>query len=115
VRAAILLIITGLAQAADPPSGQDIFERRCSGCHAIDRDRTGPQLRGVYGKAAASSPTFPYSDALKKAHLTWDAATLDKWLTDPEIFLPGNDMATRVEKAAERAAIIDYLKKLPAK
>jgi cytochrome c len=35
---------------------------------------------------------------------------LDRWLTDPEQVVPGNDMAFRLIKADERAAIIAYLK-----
>ncbi len=97
------------------PDGKDIFERRCTGCHALDKDKEGPSLRGVYGRAAASKAPFSYSDALRKVKLTWDAATLDKWLTDPDKVAPGTDMNFRVVKPDERAAIIDYLKQLSAK
>ena len=98
--------------AAQPPTGQDLFERRCTGCHALDRDKEGPHLRGVYGRAAASTPSFEYSDAIRKARLTWDQATLDKWLSDPEALVPGADMAFRMKMAEERAAVIAYLKEV---
>jgi cytochrome c len=97
-------------QATEGEPGKELFERRCSGCHSLDKDKEGPRLRGVYGRAAGSVTGFQYSDSLKAAHLTWDAATLDKWLTDPEQLVPGNDMAFRLVKVDERAAIIDYLK-----
>jgi cytochrome c len=97
------------------PTGKDLFEQRCSGCHALDSDKQGPRLRGVYGRKSASVSSFSYSDALKNAHLTWDAETLDKWLTDPDKLVPDNDMPFRVEKAEERRDIIAYLKTLPAK
>lgn len=35
---------------------------------------------------------FPYSDALKKANIVWNDQSLEKWLTDPDAFLPGNNM-----------------------
>ena len=92
--------------------GRDLFERRCSGCHAIDRDKEGPRLRGVYGRRSGSVPSFNYSDALRNAEITWDAETLDRWLTDPEKLVPGNDMAFQVVNPAERKEIIRYLQQL---
>ena len=89
-------------QAAKGEQGKELFERRCSGCHSLDKDKEGPRLHGVYGRAAGSLPGFE--------HLTWDADTLDRWLTDPEQVVPGNDMAFRLVKADERAAIIAFLK-----
>jgi cytochrome c len=59
--------------------------------------------------------SFPYSDALRKSHITWDSGTLDKWLTDPDALVPDNDMAFRVANPEERAAIIAYLKEVSGK
>ena len=93
-------------------AGQSLFEKRCSGCHALDADHEGPRLRGVFGRPAGKVKTFKYSDALQKARFTWDEAELDKWLTDTESVAPNNDMGFRVPKQEERAAIIAYLKSL---
>src|SRR6266513_757954 len=71
------------AEGQSAPEGQALFERRCTGCHALDSDHEGPRLRGVVGRAAGSVKTFQYSDALKNAKHTWNEANLDKWLTDP--------------------------------
>ena len=90
--------------------GKETFEKRCGGCHALDRDKEGPRLRGVYGRVAGSVDSFQYSDALKKSKITWTDETLEHWLTDTEKLIPGNDMTFHVEKAAERADIIAYLK-----
>ncbi|MGA2213838.1 MAG: c-type cytochrome [Bryobacteraceae bacterium] len=92
--------------------GKSLFEKRCSGCHALDADHEGPRLRGVFGRPAGMVKTFKYSEALQKAKLTWDEAELDKWLTDTESVAPDNDMGFRVPKQEERAAIIAYLKSL---
>ena len=92
--------------------GKSLFEKRCSGCHALDADHEGPRLRGVFGRPAGKVKTFKYSDALQKARFTWDEAELDKWLTDTESVAPNNDMGFRVPKQEERAAIISYLKSL---
>jgi len=92
--------------------GKSLFEKRCSGCHALDADHEGPRLRGVFGRPAATVKTFKYSEALQKAKVTWDETALDKWLTDTESIVPDNDMGFRVPKQEERAAIISYLKSL---
>ena len=107
VLAAILVVH---AQSAD--RGKELFEKRCAGCHALDKEKEGPRLRGVYGRKSGSVGTFTYSDALKNARITWDDQTLDKWLTDPEKFVANNDMSFQVGSADERRQIIGYLKLL---
>jgi cytochrome c len=59
---------------------------------------------------AGSVDSFQYSEALKKSKITWTDETLEQWLTDTEKLVPGNDMTFHVEKAAERADIIAYLR-----
>jgi cytochrome c len=98
------------ARAREPAGGKALFEKRCGGCHALDRDKEGPRLGGVYGRAAASVDSFEYSGALKKSNLVWTEETLERWLTDTEKLVPGNDMSFRVENSDERVAIIGYLK-----
>src|SRR5271170_1742930 len=96
---AILLLLT---QAVDP--GQQLFEKRCTGCHSLEKDKIGPRLRGIYGKRAATASSFPYSDALKKSGVVWDSQTLEKWLANPEELVHGNDMEFQVKNAGERVA-----------
>jgi len=94
----------------DPVRGKAVFERRCTGCHALDADREGPRLAGVFGRKAGSVAGFAYSAGLKKLGITWDEATLDKWLSDPDIMVPDNAMSFSVAKAAERRDVIAFLK-----
>jgi cytochrome c len=101
--------------ANDTARGKELFEKRCSGCHSPDRDMEGPHLGDVYGRRSGTIPDFPYSDGLKKAQITWNADTLDRWLTDPEQLVPNTDMAFRVQKADERNEIIQYLQQLSGK
>src|SRR5450432_3123592 len=82
--------------------GLALFEKRCGGCHAIDREKEGPRLGGVFGRPAGSVASFQYSEALKKSKVTWDADTLDRWLTDADKVVHGNDMSFHVEKSDER-------------
>ena len=112
---ATLLVRATPGHAQDPASGKELFERRCGGCHSLDRDKEGPRLRDVYGRVSGTVPSFKYSDALKSARITWNAETLDKWLTDTEKLVPDNDMSFRVVDADERSAIIAYLKQMSGK
>jgi cytochrome c len=104
-----------LGQAEVGDRRKELFEKRCSGCHALDKDKEGPRLRGVYGRTSGTVPSFKYSDALKAAHITWDATTLDKWLSGPDQFVPDTDMAFQLVKGDERAEIIAYLKQASGK
>src|SRR5580704_19718889 len=91
----------GEAEAPSPSRGKETFEKRCSGCHALDKDKEGPRLRGVYGRLSGSVAAFPYSDGLKKAAITWDDEALERWLTNPEAMVPDTDMGFHVGDAAE--------------
>jgi cytochrome c len=106
--AGLTLLDVGRAQA--PASEKELFDKRCGGCHALDRDKEGPQLHGVYGRKAASVESFQYSDALKQSKIVWTDEALERWLTDTEKLVPNNDMTVRVEKPDERRAIIAYLR-----
>ena len=98
------------ARSADAARGKSLFERRCTGCHALDADREGPHLRGVYGRRAGSVPGFAYSEALKKSGLTWDEHSLDRWLSDTDAAVPGSAMDFSVPKRQDRADIVAFLK-----
>jgi cytochrome c len=115
ILAGFVLLVAGssLSASARAQAGADgkaLFEKRCGGCHALDRDKEGPRLGGVYGRTAGSLDSFQYSDALKNSKIRWAEDTLDKWLTDTEKLVPDNDMTFHVEKADERSEIIAYLK-----
>jgi cytochrome c len=99
-----------LAGPGDPVRGKAVFEKRCTGCHAMDVDREGPRLAGAYGRRAGGVAGFTYSAGLKKLDLTWNDATLEKWLSDPDVMVPDNNMSFSVPKAEERRDLIAYLR-----
>ena len=85
----------------------------CKACHSVEpgKNGIGPSLAGVYGDKAATVPGFEFSDAMKSSGLTWNQATLDRYLTDPRGVVPGTKMAFGgVADAAKRQAIIDWIK-----
>jgi cytochrome c len=107
--------------AAESPAGGDavrgklVFEKRCTGCHALDSDREGPHLAGVYGRTSGTVNGFDYSDALKNSHIEWREETLERWLTDPQAMFPGAEMDFFVKNPQERADVIAFLKQQSGK
>jgi len=102
--------VSAAAAPGDADRGKALFEKRCTGCHSLDQDKEGPHLRNVYGRKAGKAPNFPYSTALKSAQITWDDASLERWLTNPDAVVPDTDMAFHVPKPEERADIIRFLR-----
>jgi cytochrome c len=94
---ALALAVAGSAQAEPQiAQGQRLWQQRCAECHAVDTDETGPHHRGVFGRRSGSVKDYDYSKALRRANVQWDAVTLDRWLTDPEKFIPGQNMDFKV-------------------
>jgi cytochrome c len=117
--AALGWVAAGVAAAVegDATRGVRAFQR-CYSCHSVDPNETselqGPRLYGVVGRQAASVAGFEYSDAMKAkraAGLVWTADALDRFLADPEAFVPGTPMVVLppLSDAQERADLIAYL------
>ena len=109
--AALLAVFAAVGGAkGDTIVGRSAFEKRCTGCHALDHEKTGPRLAGVVGRKAGTVSGFPYSDAVRNSAVVWNETVLEKWLTDPETVIPDTDMAFRLDNPVARAAIIAFLK-----
>jgi cytochrome c oxidase assembly protein Cox11 len=93
----------------DAVHGERLFNERCAACHALDANKAGPMLSGVFGRKAGAAPGFNYSPALRDAGVSWSADNLDRWLADPQKFLAGTRMPVRVLDASARRDIITYL------
>ena len=110
---AILIVTISIAfvRGADIEKGKVAFEQ-CAACHSLDGSGNddGPTLKGVIGRKAGSLEDFRYSAAMKRSDVTWDAATLDKYIADPQAFIPGNRMAfAGIAEGAQREDLIAYL------
>jgi cytochrome c len=101
----------------DAAAGAKVFTQ-CSACHAVGagaQNNVGPVLNGVVGRAAATYPGYRYSSAMKKSGLTWDDATLAKYLRGPDKVVPGTKMAfAGLQSDEEVANVIAYLKQQAA-
>ncbi|MEO7885898.1 MAG: c-type cytochrome [Polaromonas sp.] len=93
----------------DVVRGMALYQARCTACHSVDSNRTGPAHRGVMGRRVGSLPGYRYSDELARSRLRWTPQTLNAWLEDPEQLVAGQRMGFQVESANERADLIAYL------
>ncbi len=100
------------ADEAEIKRGRLLF-LQCRACHEVaagQPHKVGPNLHGFIGQAAARADGFKYSDALSKSNLTWDAATLDRWIKHPSTVVPGTMMAyVGMASETDRRALIAYL------
>lgn len=100
------------ASEGDAAKGKIVFAR-CAMCHKADRavaGGIGPNLAGVYRRMAGRVPGYTYSPAMKASRLTWDDATLSRFLAAPTKTVPGTKMmAAAVVSAQDRANLIAYL------
>ncbi|WP_173978197.1 cytochrome c family protein [Magnetospirillum sp. UT-4] len=109
VAAALLAPVA--ASAADAPAAFN----QCKACHKVEagKNGVGPSLAGVFGTKAGAVAGFKYSAPHLASGLTWDEATLAKYLADPKGTIPGNKMAfAGLKKPEDVKAVIDYLKTL---
>ena len=100
------------AQAGDAKAGEKVF-RKCKSCHYVDQEKnkTGPHLVNIIGRAAGSVDGFKYSKVMKDSGLTWDEATLAEFLKKPKAYLKGTKMAfAGLRKDKEIDDLIAYLK-----
>jgi len=86
---------------------------QCTACHTLNPGQLGglaPNLNGIVGQPVANAP-YPYSNALLEVGGRWTPNRLDKFLTDPAAFAPGNAMAFGgISDPQLRRILIDYLR-----
>ncbi len=70
-------------------------------------------LAGQASAAADPAKGFKFSPKMKKAAIVWDDKTLDQFIAKPRKMVKGTRMAfSGIKKAADRANLIAYLKKV---
>jgi cytochrome c len=108
----LVILLLKTANAGDPTAGRMVFNSTCAICHSVVQGKNGlgPTLFDIVGHKAGQVKGFQYTAANKKADLTWDEATLDKYLQSPSTLIPGTTMTVPgVKDDVKRADLIAYL------
>ena len=107
--------VVSLLGKADAGKGAKVFGK-CKACHTGEKggkDRVGPNLWDVVGRAKGGHGGFGYSDALKSKGGEWTFADLGHFLESPKAFAPGTKMGfAGIKKPGELADLIAYLRSL---
>lgn len=106
----VSLMAVNSASAADAAKGEAAFKKVCGVCHSVKagEKKLGPNLAGVVGRQAGTEAGYKYSDGF--TGMAWDAANLDKYLTNPKQVFPKTKMVfPGMKEAAERADVIAFL------
>ncbi len=108
--------VMAMLSGADAAAGGEKTFKKCKACHSTEKggkNRVGPNLWDIVGKAKASAAGFGYSGALKGLGGEWSYQDLDAFLAAPKAFAKGTKMSFKgLKKAKDRAAIIVYLRSL---
>lgn len=104
------------AFAADANAGKQVFRAQCALCHSAEPNDNGgaqgPNLRGVLDRHAATAQGFSYTKPMRDSNLTWNAATLQRFLASPTTIVPGSSMVIALPKQDDRENIIAYFQAL---
>ena len=104
--------ITAIMSLGDVESGKKIF-KKCAACHSINKggkNKIGPALYNVVGRAVGNLDDYKYSKALASYGKEWTFEELNGFLQKPASYLKGTKMSyAGLRKEKDRASIIKYL------
>ena len=113
--AVVALFSSSALGAGDADAGKSVFNG-CRSCHAVGEgaaNKVGPQLNEIIGRTAGTAADYSYSKAMQEAGadgLTWDDASLSKFLQNPKGTVKGTKMAfAGLKKDDDVANVIAYL------
>ena len=107
----------GVANAQDLAAGEQSF-RKCLACHSVGPDaknKVGPVLNGLDGRKSGTIEGYSYSDANKKASITWNKDSFADYIKNPMAKVPGTKMAfAGIKNEKEIASLWAYLNQFKA-
>lgn len=85
----------------------------CKACHSVEKGgatKLGPNLFNVVGSQIGADEEFQYSQALSSMKGVWSLDRLERFLADPQSYVPGIAMSFQgVKDPASRYAILAWL------
>lgn len=129
VGATLIAAPTAVFAEGDAAKGEKVFNR-CKACHMVGdnaKNRVGPVLNNIIGRAAGKAEKYRYSKinvAAGEAGLIWTEENLMEYLPNPTTFLKKyltengaedkakgrSKMVFQLKKEQDRADVIAYLK-----
>jgi len=100
--------------AGDAAAGKKVYAARCLGCHGDLKTAStfGPNLSGIVGRKAGTGESGVHSRALVESGMTWDEASLRKFLASPTKQVPGTNMPVDVPDPKQIDDVVAYLRTL---
>ena len=100
--------------AGDPAAGRKVYAARCLGCHGDLKTAStfGPNLTGIVGRKAGTGESGVHSRALLESGITWNEASLRKFLAGPTKQVPGTNMPVDVPDPQQIEDVVAYLRTL---
>jgi cytochrome c2 len=96
----------------DVGTGEALFQA-CSGCHMIGdgvSNGIGPDLRKVVNRPVATAVGYHYSPAMQQLGGRWDRERLDRFLANPQAYVPGTKMNfAGVPDPQQRRELVEFL------
>ena len=106
------LEISSFLSLGDVTHGAKVY-KKCAACHSINKDgknKIGPKLYNVVGKATGATSDYKYSKALISYSKTWTFEELNGFLIKPAKWIKGNKMGfAGLKNDKDRASVILYL------
>ena len=104
--------VAALMSKGNLSDGEKVF-KKCAACHSIKKDgrnKIGPALYNVVGRAVGGVSDYKYSKALASYGKNWTFEELNGFLIKPATYLKGTKMAyAGLKKETDRASVIIYL------
>lgn len=112
-RQALVASLPAPYNAGDVENGRRQFGT-CRSCHTLVEggpELVGPNLWGVFGRAAATHGGYEYSQPLRNSGIVWTPEEMDRWLENPRARVPGTKMVyAGVRDPIRRRDLIAYLR-----
>ena len=104
--------IAAIMALGDVTTGEKIF-KKCAACHSINKggkNKIGPALYNVVGRAVGGVDDYKYSKALASYGKEWTFEELNGFLLKPASYIKGTKMSyAGLRKEKDRASVIKYL------